>query len=213
MTGPHQVESDELVERAAAGDESARQQLLGAHRDRLKRMVAAHLDRRLAARVDPSDIVQEALLDAYRDFSEYLATRPIPVYPWLRQLAWERLLKCHRAHVKVQKRSVGREQPWELQIPDESALRLADCLVAAGTSPSRRLIRDELRDRVRAALAAAPPRDREVLIMRHLEEMSAAEIAAALGITERAAKARHTRALERLRGLLDSHSNQAQRTP
>ena len=207
MTEPHGAETDDLVERAARGDETAKHLLLGRHRDRLKRMVAVHLDRRLAARVDPSDIVQEALLDAHRDLSDYLHRRPLPLYPWLRQLAWERLLKWHRAHLRAQKRSVGREEPRELALPEDSAVLLAHRLIAAGTSPSRRLIRDELRQRVRAALEAASPRDRQILVMRHLEEMSAAEIAAALGITERAAKARHTRALERLRGLLDEGSS------
>jgi RNA polymerase sigma-70 factor, ECF subfamily len=205
--GPIRPETDELIERAARGDGAARHDLLARHRDRLKRMVAVRLDRRLAARVDPSDIVQEALLDAHRDLSDYLHRRPLPLYPWLRQLAWERLLKWHRAHLRAQKRSVGREEPRELALPEESAVLLAHRLIAAGTSPSRRLIRDELRQRIRAALEAAPPRDREVLVMRHLEEMTAAEIAAALGITERAAKARHTRALERLRGLLDEGSS------
>jgi RNA polymerase sigma-70 factor (ECF subfamily) len=113
MTGMHADETEALVKRAASGDETARQQLLARHRERLKRMVAAHLDRRLAARVDPSDVVQEALVDAYHEFSDYLRCRPLPLYPWLRQLAWERLLKCHRAHIKVQKRSVGREERWE----------------------------------------------------------------------------------------------------
>jgi RNA polymerase sigma-70 factor (ECF subfamily) len=207
MTGQQQPETEELIDRAARGDDAARNQLLAQHRDRLKRMVAVHLDRRLAARVDPSDIVQEALLDAHRELSDYLRSRPLPVYLWLRQLAWHRLLKWHRAHIKVQKRSVGREEPWELALPEESAVQLAQCLMAAGTSPSRRLIRDELRRRVRDALEAAPPRDREILVMRHLEEMSAAEIAATLGITERAAKARHTRALERLRSLLEEDSS------
>jgi RNA polymerase sigma-70 factor, ECF subfamily len=210
MTGPNQSESQELIARAARGDDAARHQLLAQHRDRLKRMVSVHLDHRLAARFDPSDIVQEALLDAHRELSDYLRRRPLPVYPWLRQLAWERLLKWHRAHIQVQKRSVGREEARELDLPEESAAQLAYRLIAAGTSPSRRLIRDELRQRVRAALEAAPPRDREILVMRHLEEMPAAEIAATLGITERAVKARHTRALERLRGVLDEDSSQGE---
>ena len=213
MTEPHRIDADELIERAARGDDAARHQLLARHRDRLKRMVAVHLDRRLAARVDPSDIVQEALLDAHRELSDYLRRRPLPLYPWLRQLAWERLLKSHRAHIRAQKRSVGREEPRDLLLPEESAVQLAHRLIAAGTNPSHRLIRDELRQRVRAALEAAPPRDREVLVMRHLEEMSAAEIAAALGITERAAKARHSRALERLRVLLDEDPRQGEGRP
>jgi RNA polymerase sigma-70 factor (ECF subfamily) len=213
MTTPHQVETEALIERAARGDDAARHQLLARHRDRLKRMVAVHLDRRLAARVDPSDIVQEALLVAHRDLSDYLRHRPLPLYPWLRQLAWERLLKWHRAHIAAKKRSVGREEPWDVPLPEESAVQLAHRLIAAGTSPSRRLMRDELRQRVRAVLEVSSPRDREVLVMRHLEEMSAAEIAATLGITERAVKARHTRALERLRSLLDGDSSQGERLP
>jgi RNA polymerase sigma-70 factor (ECF subfamily) len=213
MTGPHQVETEELIERAARGDDAARHELLARHRDRLKRMVAVHLDRRVAARVDPSDIVQEALLVAHRDLSDYLRHQPLPLYPWLRQLAWERLLKWHRAHIAAQKRSVGREEPWDVPLPEESAVQLAHRLIAAGTSPSRRLLRDELRQRVRAALEVSSPRDREVLVMRHLEEMSSAEIAATLGITERAVKARHTRALERLRSLLDGDRSQGERQP
>jgi RNA polymerase sigma-70 factor (ECF subfamily) len=213
MAEPKRPEADELVERAASGDDAARHELLARHRDRLKRMVAVHLDRRLAARVDPSDIVQEALLDAYRDLPDYLRLRPLPLYPWLRQLAWERLLKCHRAHIRTQRRSVGREEPGDRPLPEESAVLLAHRLIAGGTSPSRRMIRDELRQRVRAALEAMAPRDREVLVMRHLEEMSAAEIAVALGITERAAKARHTRALERLRGVLDGDTGRGEGLP
>jgi RNA polymerase sigma-70 factor (ECF subfamily) len=200
-----------LVERAGRGDDAAWHQLLIQHRDRLRRMVAAHLDRRVATRVDPSDIVQEALFDAHRDLSDYLRRRPLPLYPWLRQLTWERLLKWHRAHIAVQKRSVGREEARDLTFSEESAVQLSHRLIAAGTSPSRCLIREELRQRVRAALEAASPRDREILVMRHLEEMSAAEIAAALGITERAAKARHTRALERLRGALGEESSQREK--
>jgi RNA polymerase sigma-70 factor (ECF subfamily) len=210
MAGPNQVEVEDLVERAVSGDEGARHLLLARHRDRLKRMVAVCLDRRLAARVDPSDIVQEAILDAHRELSDYLCRRPLPLYPWLRQLAWERLLKCHRAHIRARKRSIGREEPQDLALPEESAVLLAHRLIAGGTSPSQRLIRDEQRQRVRATLEAMAPRDREVLVMRHLEEMSAAEIAAALGITERAAKARHTRALERLRGVLDRNTGRGE---
>jgi RNA polymerase sigma-70 factor (ECF subfamily) len=81
MAGPDRVQAEELVERAASGDDAARHELLARHRDRLKRMVAVHLDHRLAARVDPSDIVQEALLDAYRDLSDYLHRRPLRCIP------------------------------------------------------------------------------------------------------------------------------------
>src|SRR6516225_12117126 len=118
-------DTDQLLEKACQGDDPARQQLLARHRRRLHRMVAAHLDRRLAARVDPSDVVQEALDDAARKLDGYLRQRPLPFYPWLRRLAWERLVKLHRRHLRAHRRSVGREEPGLLALPDESALELA----------------------------------------------------------------------------------------
>ena len=88
-------------------------------------MIAVRMDRRLAARVDPSDVVQEALMDAAQKLAEYVQRRPLPFYPWLRQLAWERLLKCHRDHIRAQKRSVGHEEPGDRSLPEESAVLLA----------------------------------------------------------------------------------------
>jgi RNA polymerase sigma-70 factor (ECF subfamily) len=188
----------------------AAQRLLARHRGRLRQMVAVYLDRRLAARVDPSDVVQDALADAARGFASYLRERPLPFYPWLRQLAWQRLGQVHRHHIRARRRSVEREVPWDIVLPDQSAEALADRLMASGTSPSRRMIRDELRRRVQAALDRLAPRDREILVMRHLEEMSAAEIAAILGISEGAVRVRLPRALTRLRGLLDDGGTEAQ---
>src|SRR6266446_3301029 len=106
-TGP--PDTDQLLERAGHGDPSATGQLLERHRDRLRRMVAVRLDRRLAARVDPSDVVQEALAEAAGKLSHYLRERPLPFYPWLRRIAWERLVKLHRRHLYTGMRSVQRE--------------------------------------------------------------------------------------------------------
>ena len=190
-----------LVDRAGHGDRAAAQELLVRFQDRLMRMVAVRLDRRLSARVDPADIVQEALLEAAQNLEEYLATRPLPFYPWLRQFAWQRLSKLHRHHLGTQRRDAGREQSWDGALPDRSAALLAQRILSNGTSPSRQLIRSELRDRVQAALAKLSDRDREVLVLRHLEQMTTSEIAATLGISEAAVKKRHVRALERLRQL------------
>ena len=104
------AETDALLERASRGDDQARQRLLERHRSRLKRMVAVRMDRRLAARLDPSDVVQEALADAARDLPDYLRTRPMAFYPWLRQLAWDRLVRLHRHHIDTGRRSVDRER-------------------------------------------------------------------------------------------------------
>src|SRR5947208_13646251 len=122
-------DTDVLVDRAASGDGSARQQLLVRHRGRLRQMVAVRLDPRLAARVDPSDVVQEALADAARKLDGYLRDRPLPFYPWLRRLAWERIVLLHRRHVRSQRRSVTREErPMEL--PDGSVRESARPLSA-----------------------------------------------------------------------------------
>lgn len=198
------TDTESLLDRAMHGDDKAREALLGQHRCRLRRMVAARLDRRLAPRVDPSDVVQEALAEAAENLDAYLRDRPLPFYPWLRQFAWERLMKLHRHHIKSQRRSITREEAWIM--PDESAQQLANRLVAKSTNPVGRLIRDELRDRIRAALAGMAESDREVLVMRNIEHLSIAEIAAVLEISEGAVKVRQLRALRRLKTLLEEKS-------
>ncbi len=200
-TSEAQVEA--LLLRAGRGDDRARDELLTRHRARLWRMVAVRLDRRVAARVDASDIVQEALAEAAGRLPDYLSQPPLPFYPWLRHIAWQHLLKCHQRHIGAQRRSVDREGRREPALPDDSAAQLADRLVADDTSASGRVIRAEERQRLRAALALLPPRDREVLVLRHLEQLSTAEIGAVLGISAGAIMTRHTRALERLRRLLE----------
>jgi RNA polymerase sigma-70 factor (ECF subfamily) len=202
MPTTHEPDTDLLLERAADGDTRARQQLLTRHRDRLRKMVAYHMDRRLAARVDPSDVVQEALAEAAQRLDDYMRERPLPFYPWLRQLAWDRLVEEYRRHVGAGKRSVRREEPGVLDLPDESAVELAARLLDLGSSPSAHLLRDELRRRVRDALGRLPARDRELLELRHLEQLSTHDTAAVLGISEGAVKTRHVRALQRLRRLL-----------
>jgi RNA polymerase sigma-70 factor (ECF subfamily) len=152
--------------------------------------------------LDASDIVQEALADAGRELSEYLRDRPLSFCPWLYRLAADRLTQAHRHHLKAQARAVGREWPGTLGLADEPARQLADYLAASGTSPSQGLLRDELCQRLRAALDRLAPKDRDVLAMCYLEDLSFAEIAAILGITEGAAKVRHFRALERIRKLM-----------
>jgi RNA polymerase sigma-70 factor (ECF subfamily) len=201
MTAP-QPDTDHLLDRAGRGDAAARVQLLVRHEKRLRQLVAWRMDRRLAARIDPSDVVQETLADAVQQLSDYLRDRPLPFYAWLRQLALDRLAALHRHHVRAQKRSVLREEQRALPLPDASALELAERLLARGSSPSARLRRHERRERLQAALARLAAADREVLVLRHLEQLPIREVAAVLGITEGAVYTRHVRALERLRRLL-----------
>jgi RNA polymerase sigma-70 factor (ECF subfamily) len=195
-------DTENLLGRAAAGENVAREQLLARHRDRLRQAIAMRLDRRLAARVDASDIVQEAMADAAHKFSDYLLHQPLPFYAWLRQLALERLIEMHRRHIQAQKRSVMREEPQSLPITDESTLELADRLLAAGGTPLAEVLRDEMRRRVQEVLARLSSRDREVLALRHLEQLSTRETAAVLQVAEGAVKTRHVRALRRFRELM-----------
>jgi RNA polymerase sigma-70 factor (ECF subfamily) len=124
----------------------------------------------------------------------------------LRRLAWEHLVKLHERHVLARKRSVLREEPGILALPEDSAVLLAQRLAGTGTSPSHGLVRKELRERVRAALAQLSAADREVLVLRYLEQLSTADIAAVLEVGEGAVKMRHRRALDRLSRLLGGES-------
>ena len=199
-------DTEQLLRRVAQGDATAERLLFDRHRSRLRRMVAVRMDRRLAARLDPSDVVQDSLLEAARQLPRYLRERPMPFYPWLRQLAWQRLVDLHRRHILTQKRGQIHEQ--EAGILDASAMLLAEQIIDTATSPSDRLVRDEMRDRVQVALARLKPSDREVLIMRHLEQMQVSEIAALLEISESAVKMRRLRAIQRLRELLEERSEE-----
>jgi RNA polymerase sigma-70 factor, ECF subfamily len=195
------VDTEQLLERVVTGDAAARDELLQRHRSQLRRMVAVRVDPRLAARVDPSDVVQESLAEAAANLDRYLRERPLPFYPWLRQFAQRRLIDLHRRHVKARRRSVTRER-GSIGLPDHSALALADRLLARTSSPSLRLRRQERSDRVRAALAALPEADREVLVLRILEGLPTREASEVLGITEVAVRSRQVRALDRLKVLL-----------
>jgi RNA polymerase sigma-70 factor (ECF subfamily) len=198
---PSQV--DEWISRAATGDEAARQRLLGFYRPILRRMVAAQLDRRLAARVDPSDIVQETMIDADRKLARFLDGPTVPFLVWLRKIAAERVIDIHRRHLGSQRRSLIRE----LRGPrpdDESARQLLEFVAMSRTSPSGELMREEEIERIRAAIEGLPAQYREVLVMRHFDQMEPDEIAQILGITPAAVRARILRALLRLRESLGS---------
>jgi RNA polymerase sigma-70 factor (ECF subfamily) len=192
-------DSDELLNLAASGDGQATHQLFARHRARLKRMVAARLNPRLASRIDPSDIIQESLADAAQKLPDYLARRPIPFYPWLRQFAWERLVRAYRKHVLAQRRSIRREQNLDLLLSDESAAVLAERFLAVDTNPAERLAQSERKRIVHEFLAKLPAEDCELVVLRFIEQLSPAEVAAILQISEAAAKMRQLRIIRRLR--------------
>jgi RNA polymerase sigma-70 factor (ECF subfamily) len=194
-------DTEQLLVRFAQGDQAVLGQLLERHRPRLRQMIALRLDRRLQARLDPSDVLQETLAEAAQRMADYARDRSLPFYPWLRQLAWDRLVQLHRRHVRAGKRSVRREQA-DLPLSDESVLALAERLASRGSSPSARLQRSEQRRRVQAILEQLSAGDREVLVLRYLEHLSTQELAVVLGLTPAGVKTRQLRALQRLRDLL-----------
>ena len=203
MTQADQVPR-ELLQRAADGDQKALAELLTPYRSRLKRMVKIRLNQRLQGRVDASDIIQEALLEASQRLREYLDGPRMPFFLWLRHLAGQKLIDVHRRHLGAQKRDVesGSVPPARGPWPVASSASLAEQLLGRLTSPSQAAIKAELRLRVQEALNSLEPLDREVLALRHFEQLSTAETAAALGIGSSAASSRYVRALKRLKNVL-----------
>jgi RNA polymerase sigma-70 factor, ECF subfamily len=197
-------EVDELLRDAAQGDETAVRCLLERHRARLRRMIAARLDPRLAQRLDPSDVVQETLADAARRLPEYLNSRPLPFFAWLFRLAADRLARTHRHHVASTVRGVGREERLDGPGHDEAtAKRLVDRLAANDSTPGQRAAREERRHLLAGAISRMDQSDREVIALRYLDGLAFDEIAAVLEIGLSAAKMRHLRAVDRLRVLLE----------
>lgn len=194
------MDTDQLLDRIAQGESTAVETLLARHRTRLRQMVKLRISPRIAARLDPSDIVQDTLAEAHRRLPEYAAERPIPFYPWLRRLAWDRLLQMHRHHIEARRRTVMRED--FLPLSDNSEMLLAERLATAST-PSDRLLKQEIGQRVRNAVAKLPDSDREVIVLKHLEELSFFDAAAVLEISASAIYSRYYRAIKRLHCLLN----------
>jgi RNA polymerase sigma-70 factor (ECF subfamily) len=167
-------------------------------------MIRVRLDPRVRSRIDPSDVVQDTFLVAATRLATYAATRPLPFYPWLRQIAVDRLIDIHRRDVVAKKRSVAREEVPTLS--RTSSLNLARRLVSATDEPDAKLQRQDEAERVRVALTRLKTPDQEILIMRYLEDLTTTETASALGIKESTAKVRLLRAIQRLRRVLDETS-------
>jgi RNA polymerase sigma-70 factor, ECF subfamily len=204
MTG-EASETAGLLRRAAQGDQAAWGALLVRSRDRLRRMVALRLDRRLQGRVDPSDIIQEAYIDASARRAEYARQPDMPFFLWLRFLTGQRLLRVHRQHLGAEMRDVAREVSlYRGALPAATSAALAAQLLGRDTRPSEAAVRAERSIRLQEALNSMDPLDREVLALRHFEQLSNAEAARVLGLQEGAAAKRYVRALKRLRLILDA---------
>ena len=190
-----------LLERLRGGDQTALAELFANHRDRLRRMVELRIDGRLNGRVAPSDVLQEAYIDALKRYAHYFAKPDQSFFGWLRLIVGQRLADVHREHLGAAKRDAGRDVG--LGGPAADSGFLAGFLAGHLTSPSGAAQRAEAILSVERALDRLEPLDREVLALRHFEELSNGETAEALGIQPAAASKRYVRALARLRELLE----------
>jgi RNA polymerase sigma-70 factor (ECF subfamily) len=209
MNVTSETEAAMLMSRAAAGDPSAWGALLAQHQPRLAGMVSFRLDPRLRQRVDESDVMQEAYITATERRADFFAQSTQSLFLWLRWIVGNTLLDLHRHHLGVQMRDARREASHGRHRPagtDEDGTRsaLVAQLTCGCTGPATAAGRDELRARLSEALNRMDPTDREVVALRHYEQLTSAETAQVLGIQERAAAKRYLRALERLREILSA---------
>ncbi len=206
---PNSSETQQLILAARDGNSDARNQLLERHRDALRRMVGLRMDRALQRRVDASDIVQDVLVEANRRLTEYLASSGMPFQLWLRHLARDRMIDAHRRH-HAARRNVAREQPLEAAPHgDQSAFDLAALVRDRELTPAAAATHHELERRFQAAIETLDDADREVVLMRHFEQLSNKDVALTLEISESAAGMRYLRAMRRLRAMLQDPPSQA----
>jgi RNA polymerase sigma-70 factor (ECF subfamily) len=196
--------NDDLLQAAQNGDETALAALVERHRERLERMVRLRMDRRLQGRVDPADVVQEAYLAVRGKFAQYQSDERLSFFLWLRLEVGQKLVDVHRFHLGTQMRDAGQEVSlYRGALPQVTSVSLAEHLLGKLTTASRVAMRAELKIRVQEALNSMDPQDREVLILRHFEELSNAETAQVLGIKPSAACNRYVRALKRLKSVFE----------
>ena len=201
--------TDDLLAQARAGDPQAVERLLTAHRDSVRRMIALRLDPAIGRRVDASDVVQDVFIEASRRLQDYLKNPAMPFHLWLRHIARDHIIDAHRKHRQAQKRGVDREQSmvpagWR----DQSSLDLAAQFVDQELTPASAAIRHELERKLHDAIAGLEEDDREIIVMRHFEQLSNQEVAAELGLTEPAASMRYLRAVRKLRDILLPEASQ-----
>jgi RNA polymerase sigma-70 factor (ECF subfamily) len=197
--------NEQLLDAAQTGDEGALAALVERHRDRLERMVRLRMDRRLQGRIDPADVVQDAYLAVRGNFPQYCADTSLPFFLWLRLEVAQKLVEVHREHLGTPMRDSGQEVSLHRgALPPVTSLSLAEHLLGKWSTPSQAAMRVELKLRVEEALNSMDPQDREMLILRHFEELNNVEAAQVLGIKPSVAVNRYVRAVKRLKDVLQA---------
>jgi RNA polymerase sigma-70 factor (ECF subfamily) len=195
-------DAEAMLKRAAAGDAPAWGALLTAHEQRLRKVVAFRMDRRLQGRLDVSDILQEAFVEATARRTDYFARPALPLFLWLRGIVANKIRELHRHHLGTLMRDAGREADRRVPDPEVTSVTLIAQIMSSDTGPGTAAGRAEAKERVQSALCSMDEIDREALALRHFEQLNNAEAAQVLGIEERAAAKRYVRALKRLKDLL-----------
>jgi len=196
------AEVDDRLQQVLAGDQTVFAALYAEHRPRLLRMVSFRLDPRLRGRIDADDVVQDAFVDASRRLEAFRAAQPMSLFVWLRLILGQTLVDLHRHHLGVQKRDAHRDQSIQARLAHDTSMTMSFHLLGNMTSPSQIAMRAELSAMVSRALEEMNPIDREVLALRHFEELSNKEVSEVLGLDRRAASIRYVRALARLKEVL-----------
>jgi RNA polymerase sigma-70 factor (ECF subfamily) len=203
MPAESDTEVAALVARLRKGDHAALAELFDKHREKLRRMIQLRLDHRLAGRVSASDVLQEAYIDAQKRIEHYFDKPDQPFFGWLRLIVGQRLADVHREHL-AQKRNAGRDVPIYRGGDGTDSACIAAVLIGNFTSPSHAATKNEVFTRLEEALNQMDAVDREVLALRHFEELSNTETAALLNIQPAAASKRYVRALARLKQILEA---------
>jgi len=194
----------ELLNNVRDGQAVAVEELMDRHRNSLRRMIQLRLDQRLMQRMDVSDVIQDVLIEANRRLSDYLKNPVIPFHLWIRQIAKDRIIDAHRRHRVSAKRSIDREQPQPGKGPfDQSTIELANQFRDQALTPAAAATQRELASQIESAVQMLRDNDREIILMRHYEQLDNQEIAQSLGLTEPAASMRYLRALKRLREIIE----------
>jgi RNA polymerase sigma-70 factor, ECF subfamily len=191
-----------LVERLKRGDKEALGELFALHEERLRRLIELRLDGRLRGRLSQSDILQDTYIDAQKRLAHYLSKPDMPFHLWLRLVAGQRIVEVHRQHLAALKRDAGRETPLYGSVPEASSVCLAGILFEQLETPSQVAMKRESLMQLEAALEGMDPIDREILALRHFEELSNDDVADVLNLQKSAASNRYVRALKRLRDVL-----------
>lgn len=200
---PESEKTQELLQGARQGDDDAVNELMEQHRGALNHLVRLRLDQKLQQRVDVSDIVQDVLIEASRRLATYLEDPKMGFHLWLRHIAKDRIIDAHRRHRVSAKRSVDREQSMSAPAAyDHSSVQLAIQIADKELTPAARATQKELAQRVKQAIEQLDEKDKEIIEMRHYDQLTNQDVAQELNLTEPAASMRYLRAIRRLKGLL-----------